>query len=102
MGIIDAVVEWNQWMGMRARAVMNALASLVSIGLLGTVFAARVPAQEWTRFRGPNGSGIGKAKTVPVRWTEKDYNWKVRLPGVGHSCPVLWGERLFVTSAEEE
>lgn len=81
---------------------MKALSCLVSIGLLATVFAAHVWAQEWTRFRGPNGSGIGKATTVPVRWTEKDYNWKVRLPGVGHSCPVLWGERLFVTSAEEE
>ena len=32
---------------------------------------------EWSRFRGSNGSGISDATTVPVRWTEKDYNWKV-------------------------
>jgi outer membrane protein assembly factor BamB len=81
---------------------MNTFPSLVSIGLLGTLLASHAPAQEWTRFRGPNGSGTGKARTIPLVWTDKDYNWKVRLPGVGHSCPVLWGERLFVTSAEEE
>lgn len=81
---------------------MNTVPSLVSIGLLGAVLAAHAPAQEWTRFRGPNGSGVGKARTIPLHWTEKDFNWKVRLPGVGHSCPVLWGERLFVTSADEE
>lgn len=81
---------------------MNILSSLVSVGLLATMLAAHAPAQEWTRFRGPNGSGVGKASAIPLHWTEKDYNWKVRLPGVGHSCPVLWGERLFVTSADEE
>jgi outer membrane protein assembly factor BamB len=59
-------------------------------------------AQEWTRFRGPNGSGLSPKTTLPVRWTEKDYHWKVELPGVGHSSPVLWGERVFVTCGEEQ
>jgi outer membrane protein assembly factor BamB len=54
----------------------------------------------WNRFRGPDGSGISSASTVPVRWTEKDYNWKVRLPGVGHSSPVVWGNRLVVTCGD--
>lgn len=58
--------------------------------------------QEWTRFRGPNGQGISYAKTIPIKWTEKDYNWKVNLPGGGHSSPVLWGDKVFVTSAEEK
>src|SRR5262249_350040 len=48
------------------------------------------------------GSGLSDATTVPVRWTEKDYNWKVELPGVGHSSPVLWGDRVFVTAADEK
>jgi outer membrane protein assembly factor BamB len=60
----------------------------------------RTTAQEWTRFRGPNGSGVSDAKTVPASWTESDYNWRLDLPGEGHSSPVLWGERLFLTSAE--
>ena len=54
----------------------------------------------WNRFRGPNGSGISNAKTVPVRWTEKDYNWKIDLPGPGHSSPVVWDKRIFVTCGD--
>ena len=57
-------------------------------------------SQDWTRFRGPNGSGVSDAKTIPVRWTEEDYNWSVELPGRGHSSPVIWGPRLFVTSSD--
>jgi outer membrane protein assembly factor BamB len=59
-------------------------------------------SQEWTRIRGPNGSGVSAATTVPVRWTEKDFNWKIELPGVGHSSPVVWGERIFVTTGDEQ
>lgn len=58
--------------------------------------------QEWTRFRGPNGQGISDAKKIPVKWTDEDYNWKVELPGGGHSSPVLWGEKLFVTSGDQQ
>src|SRR3954470_5796440 len=74
----------------------------VVAGLLLGSLAVPAAGQEWTRFRGPNGSGLSDATTVPVRWTEKDYAWKVDLPGVGHSSPVLWGDRLFVTSADEK
>src|ERR1700732_1344478 len=57
-------------------------------------------AQEWARFRAPTGAGLGDAVGVPLEWTEKDFNWKVRLPGVGHSSPILWGERIFLTSGD--
>ena len=59
------------------------------------------PAQEWTRFRGPNGTGISDAKTIPTKFTEADFNWKTVLPGTGHSSPVLWGDKIFLTSADE-
>ncbi len=58
-------------------------------------------AQEWTRFRGPNGSGINSSTKIPATWTEKDYRWKITLPGGGHSSPVLWGDRLFITCADD-
>lgn len=58
-------------------------------------------AQEWTRFRGPNGSGISSAAGIPAQVSPADYLWRVELPGIGHSSPVLWGEKLFVTSAED-
>jgi outer membrane protein assembly factor BamB len=55
---------------------------------------------EWSRFRGPNGSGISEAKSVPVQWADADYHWKAKLPGIGHSSPVVWGTRIFVTCGE--
>jgi len=61
-----------------------------------------VTAQEWTRFRGPNGTGISDAKTIPMQWTDRDFNWKIKLPGGGHSSPVLWGDQIFVNCADQE
>ena len=58
-------------------------------------------AENWIRFRGPNGSGISTAKGIPTDWSEDDYLWNIELPGVGHSSPIVWGETLFVTSALE-
>jgi outer membrane protein assembly factor BamB len=59
-------------------------------------------AQEWSRFRGPNGTGISHASTVPTKITGSDLNWKVELPGTGHSSPVLWGERIFLTTTGDK
>ena len=55
-------------------------------------------AQEWTRFRGPNGSGMAVAPKFPAQFSEADFNWKVELPGSGHSSPVIWGDRVFVSA----
>jgi len=69
---------------------------------LGILLTAAAQGQEWTRFRGPNGQGIGRAKTIPVKWTEQDYNWRVKLPAGGHSSPVVWGDNVFVTCENPE
>ena len=69
---------------------------------IGTILTCTTQGQEWTRFRGPNGQGISDAKTIPVKWTEKDYNWKVKLPAGGHGSPVLWGDKVFVTCEDPE
>ena len=71
---------------------------LISVVLLVSV----AQGKQWTRFRGPNGQGISNAKTIPVKWTQKDYNWKVKLPGVGHSSPVVWEDRVFVTCGNQK
>ena len=57
--------------------------------------------QEWTRFRGPDGTGIGRGESIPVSFTEADYLWKVELSGPGHSSPVLWGDRIFLTCTHD-
>lgn len=54
--------------------------------------------QEWARFRGPNGSGISHAKTIPTEISDAHLRWKVELPGMGHSSPVAWGDKVFVTT----
>jgi outer membrane protein assembly factor BamB len=71
-------------------------------GLVLIWYAAVTPvaAQEWTRFRGPNGTGVSTATTIPANWTAADYRWQTKLPGKGHSSPVIWGDRLFVLSAD--
>ncbi len=79
--------------------MIRCILSVVAGSLLASLPA---PADEasWNRFRGPNGSGISNAKTVPIRWTEKDYNWKIGLPGPGHSSPVVWDKRIFVACGD--
>ena len=57
-------------------------------------------SQEWTRFHGPNGQGVSTLKSFPAQWTEKDINWKAELPGIGHSSPVVWGDQVFLFSAD--
>lgn len=70
---------------------------LAAVGLCG----APAFGQEWTRFRGPDGSGIGKGESIPVSFTEADFAWRVKLPGPGHSSPVLWGKRIFLTCVDK-
>ncbi len=75
-----------------------ALAVVVCVASIG----ATANAQEWTRFRGPNGSGIGDASDLPDTWTNADVNWHVALPGGGHGSPVLWGDRIFLLAATDD
>lgn len=64
------------------------------------VSASMAAADNWNRFRGPSGRGH-TAASVPTKWTEADLKWRVDLRGGGQSCPVNWGDRLFLTSADE-
>src|SRR5437016_4829711 len=75
---------------------------IIIVLLVFARLATEALGQEWTRFRGPNGTGISETKSIPVTWTEKDINWKVSLPGAGHSSPVLWGDQVFLTSADAD
>jgi outer membrane protein assembly factor BamB len=83
---------------MRPSLLRSSIRPCILLVLASTFSSAT--AQEWTRFRGPNGTGESEATTIPSQWGEKDINWKIDLPGIGHSSPVLWGERIFLTSAD--
>jgi outer membrane protein assembly factor BamB len=70
--------------------------------LVVALLSGESDGQQWSRFRGPNGSGVHPSQAIPARWTEADYNWRAALPGVGHSSPVVWGERIFLLSADPD
>jgi len=56
----------------------------------------------WPSFRGPDGTGVADGQHPPIRWdvkTGESVRWKTAIPGLGHSCPVVWGDRVFVTTA---
>jgi outer membrane protein assembly factor BamB len=54
----------------------------------------------WPQWRGPLGTGVAPQADPPIVWDEtKNIRWKVSLPGKGHSTPIVWGDRVFVTTA---
>lgn len=79
---------------MRMRRLLLASLTLLVVGSL-------LPAADWNRFRGPNGTGVSTDKGVPVQWTDRDVVFKTRLPGSSHSSPIVVGDRVFVLSASE-
>ncbi len=78
--------------------IRSGFALTAMFGLVfGPSFSNQALAGEnWTRFRGPNGSGVA-TESFRAAWTADDYLWKVTLQGKGHSSPVGWGEVVFVT-----
>lgn len=74
---------------------------VVSLALYFCLVPA-VDAQNWPSFRGQNASGVAEGANPPTVWdAEKSINilWKTAIPGLGHSSPIVWGDRVFVTTA---
>ena len=67
----------------------------------GSNEAVTTPAN-WPSFRGPDGTGVADGQHPPVTWNVKEntnVRWKTPIPGLGHSCPIVWGNRIFLTTA---
>jgi outer membrane protein assembly factor BamB len=67
-----------------------------------TLTSVGVNAQNWPQFRGPGASGVAEGSAAAVQWSaEKSENirWKTNIPGLGHSSPVVWGNKVFVSTA---
>jgi outer membrane protein assembly factor BamB len=63
------------------------------------VAAAAQPTTDWPCWRGPNASGVADGRSLPIRWSNSEnIRWSVALPGWGTSSPVVYGDRVFVTS----
>ena len=58
------------------------------------------PNKQWGHWRGPTGNGTSETANPPVHWdAKKNIKWKTAIPGNGSSSPVVWGDKIFVTSA---
>ncbi len=79
------------------------MTSLKLTSLIFTLFIFHVfsiNAQNWPCWRGPNGDGTSDETNLPVEWgPEKNIIWKSEVPGNGYSSPVIWEDKLFLTSA---
>jgi len=75
---------------------------LLAVGLFALVCAGADGSDaNWPQFRGPAASGLGTG-SLPMEWNGeagKGIRWKTAIPGLGHSSPVIWGNRIFLTSA---
>jgi outer membrane protein assembly factor BamB len=68
-------------------------ALLLAIPLLASA------ADNWPGWRGPAGNGVSTLTSLPISWsTERNLAWKIAVEGRGHSSPVVWGNRLFLTT----
>ena len=63
---------------------------------------SETPKGAWPTFRGPQASGVAEGQNLPDAWngkTGENILWRTSIPGLAHSSPVVWGNRIFVTSA---
>lgn len=75
---------------------MKSFAPLVLTLVLAAPFAQ---AQNWPQFRGANSQGVSEETGFPTSWSEtENIAWKAEWPGNGHSSPIIWGDKLFLTS----
>jgi hypothetical protein len=92
---------------MRTIAVEQCYAALdwedaVKIAALLVIATSGLSAQNWPSFRGPGASGVADSQDLPATWdvrNGKNVAWKTAVPGLSHSSPVVWGDRIFLTTA---
>ncbi len=77
---------------------------VVSLSVCSAVMGTGLARGEnWPGWRGPRGDGTSLEQDVPIRWSAtENIAWKTPLPGEGHSSPVVWGNRVFLTTALKE
>jgi outer membrane protein assembly factor BamB len=84
---------------MTARLIVAVLAIAAAVALTKS---GTLAADTWPGFRGPAASGIADGQRLPESWngvTGANIKWKVELPGLAHSSPIVWGDRVIVTTA---
>src|SRR5262245_7286081 len=76
------------------------IAALVVLPSLSLAAQESPAARYWAQWRGPHATGASTTADPPIEWSEtKNIRWKIEIPGRGSSSPVVWGDRLFVSTA---
>ncbi len=77
-----------------------------ALGLFATLTISMAsglePTSNWPQFRGPTGTGTSAESDLPTKWTPEDVAWQADLPVVGHSSPVIWEDRIFLTGTTSD
>src|SRR5687768_4281467 len=76
--------------------------SIVLLVFMLSTALAQKPEQNWPQFRGPGATGVVEGSSQPVKWdasAQTNVRWKTAIPGLAHSSPVVWGNKVFVTTA---
>ena len=82
---------------MQKHALKNALTCL----LVGFILTANSFADNWQQWRGTHNDGISNETEVPIQWSQtENIKWRLPLPGEAASTPVVWEDKIFLTSAE--
>lgn len=76
-----------------------ALTVAIANGASANDFESQRP-QNWHQWRGPDATGVSSTANPPIEWSQtKNVEWKVEIPGQGKSSPIVWGHRIFLTTA---
>ena len=75
---------------------------LTSSLILITLSLTVAHAQHWPQFRGPGATGVNEGAAKPAKWdaaSSENVRWKLKIPGLAHSSPVVWGNKIFISTA---
>jgi len=71
------------------------------VAIVVVAFSMQALADNWPQWRGPKNDGHSAEKNIPTEWgAEKNVAWKLKMPGIGAGTPVVWGDKIFVTSVD--
>ena len=76
--------------------------TIICVLLIANLIGNTCAQDNWPRFRGPNGTGLAMTAELPSNWSGDDYQWTTKLKGSGTSSPVVWRDKIFVTSADKQ
>lgn len=79
----------------RSRIVL----AVVSWMVVTEAWSLAPAAENWPCWRGPRQDGHSSDTSLPVKWDAKGVTWKTELKGTGQSSPIIWGDRIFLTTA---